>query len=137
MSNLFTLIKKYKNVLSYLFFGACTTIINILVYNIFYYVINASNVISNIIAWIIAVLFAFITNKLFVFESKSIAGEVIFQELLSFLGCRIFTGLLDLGIMYVAVDCLTQSGMLWKFISNVLVIVLNYIASKLFIFKKD
>lgn len=137
MNNLFTLIKRYKNVLSYLFFGVCTTIINIVAYNFFYYVMNVSNVISNIIAWVIAVLFAFATNKLFVFESKSSGGRVIFRELFSFLGCRALTGIFDLGIMYVAVDCLAQNGMLWKIISNVLVIVLNYIASKLFIFKKD
>lgn len=136
MKNLLELIKKYKGVLSYLFFGVCTTIINVAVYNVFYYKISVSNVISTIVAWIVAVLFAFVTNKLFVFESKSFALKIIGYELLSFLGCRLLTGAMDLLIMFVAVDCLHQNAMFWKIISNILVIVINYIASKLVIFKK-
>uniref|UniRef100_UPI0040575F80 GtrA family protein n=1 Tax=Acetatifactor sp. TaxID=1872090 RepID=UPI0040575F80 len=136
MDKLIGLLKKYKGIISYLFFGVCTTVINIVVYNIFYYVLHVSNVNSNIVAWIVAVLFAFITNKLFVFDSTSLTAKVVLYELLSFLGCRLITGVLDLGIMYVTVDCLEQNAMLWKIITNVLVIILNYIASKLVIFKK-
>lgn len=136
MDKLVGLLKKYKGIISYLFFGVCTTALNIVVYNVFYYILHSSNVSSNIIAWIVAVLFAFVTNKLFVFDSTSHTAKVVLGELLSFLGCRLVTGVIDLGIMYVTVDCLEQNAMLWKIISNVLVIVLNYVASKLVIFKK-
>ncbi len=137
MNKLIGLLKKYKSVVSYLFFGVCTTIINVVIYNIFYSNLSFTNVGSTIIAWIVAVLFAFITNKLFVFESKSFALKVMLYELFSFLGCRLATGVLDLGIMFITVDCLHQNALMWKIISNILVIVINYIASKLVIFKKQ
>ena len=130
------MIKKYKDIIAYLFFGVCTTVINVCVYEICYTKGHIPNVISTIVAWCIAVLFAFITNKLFVFNSKSFAVNVLFQEIVSFFTCRLITGLLDLVIMYIAVDCLIQNALLWKIISNILVIVANYIASKLIIFKK-
>lgn len=136
MDKLIGLLKKHKDIIFYLFFGVCTTAINIIVYNVFYYALLVPNVNSNIIAWIVAVLFAFVTNKLFVFDSTSLTAKVMLYELFSFLACRMITGLLDLGIMYATVDCLKQNALLWKVISNVLVIILNYISSKLVIFKK-
>jgi len=95
-----------------------------------------SNVPSVIIAWLLAVVFAFFTNKLWVFKSKSFAPDVLKHEIPTFFGARLLTGLLDLGIMYLAVDVLHGNGTVWKLISNILVIILNYVASKLIIFKK-
>lgn len=88
------------------------------------------------IAWVAAVVFAFITNKLFVFGSKSFKTDVLVREMASFFGCRLLTGILDIVIMYIAVDVMDMNSTLWKFLSNILVIILNYLASKLVVFKK-
>ena len=130
------LIKKYKFLILYGIFGVLTTVINIAVYGIFYSVLGVSNVISNIIAWVISVLFAFITNKLWVFESKSFDFKVFMKELGSFTVCRVATGVLDLDIMFVGVDLLKGPAMILKIASNIIVIILNYVMSKLFVFKK-
>ena len=129
-------IKKNKEAILYIVFGGLTTLVNIVTYSAFYYVAALNNSLSNIIAWIISVVFAYITNKLFVFENKSFAFPLIFVEIGSFFACRIFTGLLDLGIMYLCVDVLAFHALVMKILSNIIVIVLNYIASKFFIFKK-
>lgn len=129
--------EKYKGIISYLFFGVCTTVINVVIYNILYSHLQMSNVLSTSIAWMLAVVFAFVTNKLFVFESPSWKLGVLKHELISFFGCRLLTGVMDVAIMYLMVDCLNQNAMLWKVISNVFVITLNYLASKLIIFRKN
>ena len=130
----FEIYKKYKMPILYLIFGGLTTILNIATYFIFYNVFKISNVTSTIIAWIIGVIFAFITNKIYVFESKS---KSIFYELTTFLACRLATGVIDLGIMYLTVDILKLNGLLMKIISNIIVIILNFVFSKLIVFKKD
>lgn len=127
---------KYKSLISYAFFGVLTTAINIVTYAICYNKIGISNVVSNVIAWILACSFAFVTNKLWVFESKTIETKVVIYELITFFGCRLATGLLDLAIMYVSVDIFAWNSTLMKCISNVIVIIANYVASKLVIFKK-
>ncbi len=125
---------KYKEVILYLIFGVLTTLINIFAYWVFAYGINIGTIISTIAAWIISVTFAYITNKMFVFESKTYTWSALIYEIISFFGCRLLTGLMDLAIMYVFVDVLHYNGMLIKVISNVIVVVLNYIFSKIFIF---
>lgn len=124
----------YKEPILYLIFGGLTTLVNIITYFVCYNIASLSNVISTIIAWILSVIFAFITNKIYVFESKS---KSIIIELASFFICRLGTGILDLGIMYFTVDILKWNALLMKIISNVIVIILNYIFSKLIIFKKS
>lgn len=124
-----------KSIVLYIVFGVATTLINIAVYAICYTGIHLSNVAATVIAWLASVLFAFFTNKKWVFGSDSFEKNLLIRELISFFGCRGLTGLLDLLIMYVAVDVFMQQPIVWKCISNVLVIVLNYIASKLIIFK--
>ncbi len=128
------MLKKYKEVIMYLLFGGLTTVINIAVYNLLYYAAHIGNVPSNIIAWIISVLFAYVTNRLWVFESKN--GSVI-KEAASFFGCRSLTGLLDVAVMFLAVDILKLPAGIMKLVSNVIVIVLNYVASKLWIFGRQ
>ncbi|MCD8314383.1 MAG: GtrA family protein [Firmicutes bacterium] len=136
MDTIIELIKKYKSIISYLFFGVCTTVINIATYYLCYNISAIPNVPSTVIAWVVAVVFAYITNKLFVFDSKSFKADVLVREMASFFGCRLLTGILDVIIMYVAVDVMDMNSTLWKLVSNVLVIILNYVASKLVIFKK-
>ena len=127
---------KYKSIIAYLFFGGCTTLVNVVVYQLGYNVLGISNVVSTIVAWLLSVLFAFVTNKLWVFESKSFSVDALRRELPSFFAARLLTGLLDLLIMYITVDKLQLNALLWKILSNIVVIILNYIASKLFVFKK-
>lgn len=136
LKNIIQLIKRYRSFLAYAIFGVLTTIVNIATYNICYYNFGCSNTFSNIIAWILAVAFAYLTNKTWVFESKSWQWEVLSREVPAFISCRLATGILDLVIMYICVDIMHWYAMLMKIISNILVIILNYVFSKLVIFKK-
>ena len=124
-----------KQLILYLFFGVCTTVINTICYGILYELLLVNNVLSTILAWLAAVIFAFVTNKVFVFESKRNNATEKLSEITSFFGCRILTGILDVVIMAVAVDYLKWNSLLWKLISNIIVTIINYIASKFFIFK--
>lgn len=128
---------KYKDLIPYCFFGVLTTLINWAVYKLFYDGLGVPNVPSTVVAWVLAVVFAFITNKLWVFNSKSFAREVVLREATAFFSARLLTGLLDVLIMWVSVDLMDGNSDLWKLISNVIVIILNYIASKLLIFKNN
>ena len=113
-----------------------TTVINVVSYHISYEKLGISNVISTSIAWIIAVLFAFVTNKAFVFESKKKNKEAI-KEAANFILCRIGTGIIEVGMMWVFVDLLLLDGTVMKLITNIIIIVLNYVASKFFVFRRE
>ena len=130
------ILKKYKSFVSYAIFGVLTTVVNIVTYNFCYYSVGIGNTVSNIIAWIFAVSFAYFTNKIWVFESKSWKLEVLRREIAAFVSCRLATGVLDIVIMYICVDVMGWNAFLMKVASNVLVIILNYVFSKLIIFKK-
>ena len=130
------LLKKYRGLILYAVFGALTTVINIAVYALCYRALRLPNVPSNVIAWILAVLFAFVTNKLYVFESKSLERGTVLRELVSFVSARLATGLLDLAVMFVGVDVLHGPDLVFKVGSNVIVIILNYVLSKLIVFRK-
>ena len=131
------IILKYKSIIAYLFFGVLTTLINWGSYFLCYNIVQIPNVPSTIIAWILAVAFAFITNKIWVFGSKSFNGKVLLYEIWTFIAARLITGILDVVIMYFAVDVFAMNSTVWKLISNIIVIVLNYIFSRLIIFKKE
>lgn len=131
------LMKKYQSLISYAVFGVLTTVVNIVTYSVCYHRMGIGNTLSNVIAWILAVAFAYVTNKLWVFDSKSWKPQVLKREIIAFVSCRLATGILDIAIMFVCVDLLGMHAMLMKIISNILVIVLNYVFSKLIIFKKN
>ena len=114
----------YRSIILYVVFGAMTTLVNMAAYWLCYNVIGIPNVPSTIIAWVLAVSFAFVTNKLWVFDSKSWDAKTLRHEIPTFFGARLLTGLLDVGIMYVTVDVLGWNGMVWKLVSNVIVIIL-------------
>ena len=126
---------KYREPILYVFFGGVTTLVNQAVYHVCFVNLGAGNVPSTVIAWILSVLVAFVTNKQWVFDSPSWDGRTLLKEGSSFFAARAATGALDLGIMWLTVDKLGLNGDLCKLGSNVLVILLNYVASKLFIFK--
>lgn len=129
-------LKEHKSFILYVIFGVLTTVVNMAVYGLCYDILKMSNIVSTVIAWFAAVVLAYATNKVWVFNSKSFALKVILYELATFFSCRILTGILDVAIMYFAVDIMAWNGKLFKLISNVLVIILNFIASKLIIFVK-
>lgn len=138
MSKIIELLKRYKEIILYLVIGGLTTLLNIVAYWVCATPLSINTVASNIIAWVVSVLFAYFTNKLFVFESKSFAPRIFFKELFLFILARVGTGALDTGIMYLFVDvlCLSDYEIWIKIGSNVLVIILNYVLSKLIVFRK-
>lgn len=126
---------KYSEFLWYGFFGVLTTLINIISFALLDK--TGLNVyISNLIAWFLSVLFAFITNKLFVFNSKDFTFKVFFKELVSFFFFRIVSLGIDMVGMFVFLEVIKLNKMISKIIANVIVIIANYVFSKLFIFKK-
>ena len=134
MAKIRELFQKYRSLIMYAVFGALTTLVNMAAYSLCFSVLGIPNVPSVVIAWVLAVAFAFVTNKLWVFNSKSFSAPVLRREIPAFFGARLATGLLDVGIMYLAVDVMGWNATLWKLISNILVIIINYIASKFLIF---
>ena len=131
------MIKKYKSLILYGVFGVATTLVNIISYAICSKVFGLSVIINTCIAWLVAVIFAYITNKIWVFESKTTKSKEVVREIFSFFSCRILTGILDLVIMYILVDRLKFNDILIKAFSNIIVIIINYVASKFIIFNKD
>ena len=136
VNKLFALIRRHYDVLSYLFFGVLTTVVNYLVYLPCYNLLHISASISNVIAWVAAVAFAFVTNKPFVFQSHDWSASVVLPELTKFVGCRVGSGVLETAILFVTVDLLKWDGNLWKIVTSVLVVILNYVGSKLLVFRK-
>lgn len=125
---------KYRPLLLYLIFGVCTVAINAVVYSICCSVFQIKNIPSAVLAWSVAVVFAFFTNKHYVFTSKDNALRSSVQEGARFFLCRVLSGSLDIAIMAIAVSWLHGSNILWKLISNVIVTIANYWISKLWIF---
>lgn len=144
MPKLKALFQKYREAIAYLFFGGVTTLVNILSYALLARA-GLSTGAANAVAWVLAVLVAYFTNRRWVFDSHS-RGAAAAKEFASFVGCRLATGVLDEAIMVLGVDRLgplvvsPAHQALWglgvKVFSNILVIVLNYVFSKLFIFRK-
>ncbi|WP_242825897.1 GtrA family protein [Metaclostridioides mangenotii] len=100
-------------------------------------VLGINYYISNIIAWLVAVIFAYITNKFYVFESKSIEYKYVIKELLSFMSCRVLSGVIELILMFVMQNLLLINDFIVKIITNIVVVILNFIFSKLIVFKNE
>ncbi len=147
MDKIKALISKYRELISYIFWGAMTTAVSFITYSLFtllftaFLETTAAVTIANALSWVCAVLFAFITNKLLVFNSKSFEKSVALPEFLKFLSSRIATGVIEMAGLPLLVllglggELLGIEGLLAKLIINVVVIVLNYVFSKLLIFK--
>lgn len=123
-------------IIRYIIFGIATTAINTITYHILYSYIGVSNMVSTILAWFLAVLFAFVTNRQFVFQ-KQCCNSSLWYEFSTFFSCRLVTGILDIIIMCVAVDYMQWNSLLWKIISNIIVTITNYITSKYLVFKSS
>ena len=136
IEKLHALIKKYKDVLSYLVFGVLTTVVNYMIYLPIYNFCGVSAAVSNMIAWVGAVIFAFLTNKPFVFHSHDWSAGTVVPELTKFVSCRLASGVLETVILLLTVDWLHWNGNVWKLVTQVLVIIVNYVGSKLLVFRK-
>ena len=130
------LLLKYRDAITYLVFGVLTTLVNYAVYLPCYNLLGLSASASNVIAWAVSVAFAFLTNKPFVFRSHDWSAKTVIPELTKFVGTRLGSGGLETLILLIFVDLLGMNGNLWKLITSVLVVVLNYVGSKLLVFKK-
>ena len=136
MRKIRTLLNPYADIISYLFFGGLTTLVNFLVYFPLYNWLGFSGLLSNMIAWVVAVIFAFVTNKPFVFKSHDWSRSVVLPELTKFVGCRIVSGLLESFAIWIVVDLLGHNGNWMKIIVSILVVILNYVFSKWIVFRK-
>ena len=133
------LYKKYKEIVNYLIFGVLTTIISLAVYYLLTFtVIDPKNAlllqVANVISWVAGVLFAYVTNRKYVFDSKN---EDKLKEFSSFVGARLLTLIMDMIIMYVGVTLMRGNDKIIKLISQVVVIVSNYLFSKIFVFRRN
>ena len=130
------LYERFRELFWYGVFGVLTTIINMAAFWLFSDVLSVHYMVANVIAWVIAVAFAYVTNKLWVFESKSWARSVWIPECIGFVSARLATGLLDMGLMYLMISIIGVPKMWAKLVSNVVVIIGNYVLSKLVVFRK-
>ena len=126
---------KYYDLIVYLIFGVLTTVINYLVYLPCYHFFSLRSAVSNMIAWIAAVAFAYLTNKPFVFRSHDWSAKTVIPELMKFVGTRVGSGGVETLILFVTVDILGMDGIIWKLLTSVLVVILNYVGSKLMVFR--
>ena len=136
MKKIWNLLQKYRDIVSYLFFGVLTTVVNYVIYLPVYNICGLSAAVSNIIAWAGAVIFAYLTNKPFVFCSHDWSAKTVIPELTKFISCRLASGAMETVILLLAVDCLHWNGNVWKLVTQVLVVIFNYVGSKLLVFRK-
>lgn len=125
---------KYKEIIMYLIFGVLTTVVNVIVYFVMADILHIHYLISNGAAWLLSVLFAYVTNRKYVFESIS---KKIMKEMISFFGARLATGIMDMGLMWIFVGLHILPDFAAKVITNIFVIVANYVLSKLVVFKGE
>lgn len=138
MNKILTILEKYINreTISYLFFGVVTTIVNYIVYYGLRF-FNVHYLAANTIAWVAAVTTAYVTNKLWVFQSKSWESSVVLREIALFAGARIVSLGIETVIMVLTVELLHFDDRIMKIVAQVIVVIVNYIFSKLIIFKKE
>lgn len=136
MKKIAELFKRHWDIVTYLFFGGLTTLVNYVVYLPCYNLLGLSATGSNVIAWVLSVAFAFLTNKPFVFQSHDWSAPVLLPELGKFVGCRAGSGMLETAIILVTVDLLRWDGNWMKLIVSIVVVIGNYFGSKLLVFTK-
>lgn len=129
--------KRYKEVLLYLFFGGLTTLVSIFSYIFFERQMGMNPLIANIFSWILAVTFAYLTNRVWVFQSSAVTKTQIAKECASFFGGRVATLVLEEVVLMIGINALGFNSIAVKVIAQILVVITNYIISKLFVFKGD
>ena len=132
-----SIIIKNKEYILYLIFGILTTLVNFFIYYLFTYILKVNYLISNCLAWLSAVIFAFVTNKTIVFNNYNISLKIIVKEFVKFINCRLISGFIEVIGLFIIVDKLNIMDMLAKVLIGVIVIILNYIFSKAFVFNNN
>ena len=128
--------RKYEEGINYLIFGFLAFVLNYVLYYLFAGVLDIHHLVSTVLSWALTVMFAYWTNRTFVFKSKNKDLKSLWEEFISFIGARVATEVLELGLMFLMVDCADLNEYISKLICQVLVIVANYFLSKLWIFKE-
>ena len=128
--------RKYEEGINYLIFGFLAFVLNYLLYFLFAGVLDIHHLVSTVLSWALTVVFAYWTNRTFVFKSKNKDAKSLREEFVAFIGARVATELLEVGLMFLMVDCAGLNEFISKFVCQVLVIVANYFLSKLWIFKE-
>ena len=134
-SKIEAILRKYRFQLIYLVFGVLTTLVNYLIYFPCDRLLHTAWL-SNSIAWVVAVLFAYVTNKPFVFQSYDWSLKTVVPEFIKFVGTRVASLVVENLILLLTVDVLQWNRIFWKLAASVLVVVLNYVGSKLLVFRK-
>lgn len=139
MNKLFSTIKillvKYKELITYAIFGVLTTVVNYIVYFLLLDVMSVNYLVVNVLAWIVAVLFAYVTNRIWVFESRA-KGAKMLVEFVSFVGSRLASLGAETLLLFLLVDLAGMGEKLAKIPVGIIVIILNYVLSKLLVFRK-
>ena len=131
---MFARFEKYKALILYGIFGVTTTIINVVSYALLLFIgINVQ--IAVVVSWLLAVIVAYLTNRVWVFNSGAVTKLKILREFISFMLARLATLVVEMVIIWFGVQLLNQDPIVWKIIDNIVVIILNYIISKLIVFK--
>lgn len=127
--------KKYKEAVDYLFWGGVAFVLSMVLFYLFANVMEIYEQIANILSWIICVIFTYLTNRTFVFQSKVKGLKNVFHEFKDFVTARLLTLVMENVILFVMIDMMTINNMISKLVGQFVVIVSNYILSKLWIFK--
>ena len=128
---------KYKEILLYIFFGGLTTVISIASYWMFNQAIGINELIANVLSWILSVLFAFVTNLIWVFQVSIISIRDFLKQILSFYEGRLLTLALEEVFLFLFITILGFPSMITKIFAQVVVMVGNYVISKCWVFKKE
>lgn len=128
--------RKYQEGIDYLFWGGVAFVLSMVLFYIFANVMMIEEQIANVITWIICVIFTYFTNRIFVFKSKTSGTKAIIKEFTEFTSARLATLVLENVVLFICIDLLLWHNMIAKLIGQFLVIVSNYVLSKLWIFKK-
>lgn len=125
---------KYREIIDYIFFGGLTTLVNVVVFFIFDTILGWPYLVANAIAIILSILFAYVTNKLYVFKTSTNDLRENIYEFIKFVGFRLLSGLVDMASMWILVDLIFIDTNIAKLFTQFIVVVLNYVFSKFFIF---
>lgn len=136
MKKIIALYRKYEVVILYLFWGFWTTVINVGTFELLVNQFHVYFQTSTVIAWIVSVTFAFFTNKVWVFGSHYSTVKMFWRELFSFYWYRLLSLLMELVIVYIGIHILKGDPLIVKLIDNVIIVIINYVFSKLFVFNK-
>ncbi|MDH5104676.1 GtrA family protein [Lentilactobacillus diolivorans] len=135
MKKIVALYNQYLEVISYLFWGVITTLVNLGVFAGLHWFTNWNYMINNAIAWFISVLVAYLSNKTYVFHSKTVSVLDYLKEMASFFGGRLLVLGLEMVILYVGITLLSGNELIVKIIDNVIVVIVNYFWSKWAVFR--